>query len=191
MNVTPKQCSAITEAGSQCTRNAVGNSEYCKQHKSHSVSTSGAAVDNAFRELPEAVYAHLTAQYRHQDQLSWGRTQLLFAIEVGTLAAAFSLRPLAVPVLIFGTFLVSAIWLLVERDWEVRDQDQKLLDKVNKPLRVCMAIEPRYTWRRGSNILRVVFWGLIAVNIVLIGLFVLASYCECKPLDVFRSNVGG
>ncbi|MCK4546136.1 MAG: hypothetical protein KAW17_01730 [Candidatus Eisenbacteria sp.] len=146
---------------------------------------------DVFKELPEAVYAYLTANYLHQDQLSWGRTQLLVAIEAGTLAAAFSLRPLAVPILLFGVFLVLAIWRLVERDWEVRDQDLDLLDKVNKPLGIRMIKTPRNKLWCGSVILRAVFIGLIALNILLTGLFVLASFCECKALDVFRSNVGG
>ena len=114
----------------------------------------------------------------------------MFAIEAGTLAAAFALRPIAVPILLFGVLLVLAIWRLVERDWEVRDQALNLLDKVNKPLGIRMIKIPRNELWRGSMILRAVFVGLIALNILLTGLFVLASFCECKALDVFRSNVG-
>jgi len=45
-------------------------------------------------------------------------------------------------VLVFGTILISIIWALVERDWEVRDQDLDWLDTVHKPLGIVMAIAP-------------------------------------------------
>lgn len=112
-----------------------------------------------FKDLPKEVYAHFGASYLYQDQLSWGRTQLLVAIEAGTLAAAFALRPiLAIAALLLGALLMAAIWRLVERDWEVRDHHRDLLGKVHKPLDIRMTKEPCNRWWRGSFILRRIFY---------------------------------
>jgi hypothetical protein len=139
---------------------------------------------------PEIVYTHLTEYYLYQDELSWSRTQLLVAVEGGALAAAFALRPLAVPTLLVGTVLTSLIWRLVERDWEVRDQNLGMLDKAHGPLGIRMTKRARSMWWRGAVILRTVFASLLAVNLILAFLFVLAHFCKCRALDVFRSTSG-
>jgi hypothetical protein len=137
-------------------------------------------------EHPE-VYTFLTDYYMYQDGLSWERTQLLVAVEAGAIASAFAVRQLAWVTLIVGVALIAVIWLIVERDWETRDQSLHLLDKVHDPLGIRMMKEPRTKWWRGSFLLRIVFAGFILLDIILAALFLLANHCDFKALlDVFR-----
>jgi hypothetical protein len=126
--------------------------------------------------LPPHIYTFLTNYYLHQDQLSWRRTQLLVAVEGATLAAAFANPQLAELTLLLGIVLVLVIWRLVERDWEVRDQNLHLLDADHQPLAVRMVKEPRSRWWKGSFLLRIAFVLLIAVDLLLIAKFLLARF---------------
>ena len=68
------------------------------------------------------VYHFFQRYYFHQDQLSWGRTQVLLAVQAGTLAASFSVhsRYLAVLVLLLGLWLTTMVYLVMRRDWEIQ-----------------------------------------------------------------------
>ena len=133
------------------------------------------------------IYTFLTNYYLYQDGLSWGRTQLLVAVEAGAIASAFAVRPLAWITLTMGAVLVFILWLIVERDWQTRDQYNHLLDKVHKPFEICMIQKPRYKWWRGSLLLRIVFIGFILLDIILAALFLFINHWYCKALlDVFR-----
>ena len=139
-----------------------------------------------FNSVPEPVYSFITSYYLHQDNLSWGRTQILFAIDAGTLAAAFAVKQLAPFTLLAGILLIIFIWLLIERDWEVRDQNLEHLDKVHVPLGIVMVKKPKYPIRRGSFILRLVFCVLIFINAILAIFFILALlYRDCNLLNTF------
>lgn len=119
----------------------------------------------------EGIYEFLTAQYLHQNQLSWNRLQTLFAIEAGLLAWFFSEQPPTVPIVTSGMILGSiAIWLLhqlVLRDWEIRDQNAHLLDEVHKPLKVTLITEASRKWLRGRHVAAYLTYGCIIVNLVL------------------------
>jgi len=126
-----------------------------------------------FKDLPKPVYTHLTEYYLYQDGLSWGRTKLLVSIEAGTLATAFSMRELAILVLIFGVALIFIIWRLIEIDWKIRDQNINMLDIVHIPLNIRMTKKPpTYLWS-GSKLLRTAFIILILLNIILSIMFYL------------------
>lgn len=66
------------------------------------------------------------AQYLHQDQLMWGRTQLLIAIQVAVLGGAVTLMArqpgYAMGVLFLGCILTLATLSLVDIDEKVRDR---------------------------------------------------------------------
>lgn len=144
------------------------------------------AKKNQSAKLPKTVYAFLTDYYMYQDELSWGRTQLLVAVEAGAIASAFAVRQLASVTLLVGAVLVAIIWRIVERDWETRDQNLELLDKVHEPLGIRMVKKARNEWWQGCFLLRIVFGGFILLDVILAFLFWLARDCDCNALDVFR-----
>src|SRR5437867_3918144 len=144
--------------------------------------------DKIFEKLPPEVYSHLVDCYLHQNELGWSRAEILLAIEAGSIAAAFSVKPLAIYALIFGMIFVVLLWILVERDWVVRDQNLPLIRTVHKPLGVVMGKPANGKATLGTRILRAVFGLLLLVDLALIALFALAKSCDCKVLDAFRTT---
>lgn len=118
------------------------------------------------------VYAWLTSYYLHQDQLSWSRTQTTVAVEAGVLAAVWSIdgRASTLPLLV-GTLIVFLLWGLIQRDWEIRDQDIANLDTVHRRFGIALAKTPRYAWRRGSFVINLLTLLLSIVNLVLAGTY--------------------
>jgi hypothetical protein len=135
-------------------------------------------------------YRFICAYYLHQDALSWKRTELLFAVEAGVLAAAFSQRTspaVAITALLGGSILVFLIWRLIQRDDQVRDQfnryfkgfHQKFVADPAMPDRV-MAVPAKTSWHRGGYIVRFIIWSLIAFNLLCVNGFLWRWYCAYK-----------
>ena len=106
--------------------------------------------------------------YLYQDRLSWSRTQTLVVVEAGLLAASYRCigAPLAVFILLFGTLIVWFIWQLIQRDWQVRDQNLKdHLDKVHQDKGIKMVDEAHHWYCRGSIIGPFIVYALLALNI--------------------------
>jgi len=122
--------------------------------------------------LDREVYRFLVTQYLYEDQLSWSRVQTLVAVEAGLLAAAFAKRGLvAILALVVGSLLIALIWRLIERGWEVRDQNLKILDQVHKPRQIRMVKTARGVFWRGSCIIRLTVGLIIFANLALALLF--------------------
>jgi len=118
----------------------------------------------------DQIYQHMIRSYLYQDKLSWSRTQTLVVVEGGLLASSYYCvgAPLAVFILLFGTLIVWFIWRLIQRDWEVRDQNlENHLDKVHLDKGIKMVKESTYWCSRGSTIVRIIVYALIALNIIL------------------------
>lgn len=132
--------------------------------------------------LDKEVYRFLVTYYIYQDQISWSRTQILFLVEAGLLTAAFAKKSyLAGVTLTAAIILIALIWLLVERDWQIRDQHLAVLDRVHDPRGITMTVPPKFTFWRGTFILRLIFASLIVVDILLALTFLI---CEVQPTPV-------
>ncbi len=123
----------------------------------------------------DAVYKHLTDYYLYQDRLSWSRTQTLVVLEAALLAASYAKAGtfIAPVILILGTFVVWLIWRLIKRDWQVRDQNLKLLDQVHERKGIRMVVPASTIWSKGSFITPRVVDLIIGVNVVLTVCYVL------------------
>lgn len=96
------------------------------------VSSTGQQPDHT--SLDNEVYRFLVTYYLHQDKLSWSRTQTLVVVEAGLLAASFAKGGLiAIISLLIGSIVIWLIWRLIQRDWEIRDQNLEIIDKVHGP----------------------------------------------------------
>ena len=122
---------------------------------------------------PDQIYNYMINYYLHQDRLSWSRTQTLIVIEAGLLATSYRLinTPLSVIILFLGTPIIWFIWRLIKRDWDVRDQNlDPYVDSVHKYKDPCIKMvktAPNW-WSRGSIILPLIVYSLIALNILLL-----------------------
>lgn len=120
------------------------------------------------------VYRFLTAQFLHQNQLSWSRLQTQFAVEAGILAWFFSHGRcesicIATIGMLLGTAAVFFLYMLVLRDWEIRDQYRDDLNLFNQKLGISKIItDPKLGWRTGRNIAKILTYGCIITNIALL-----------------------
>ena len=133
-------------------------------------------------------YRFMYTYYFHQDVMAWKRTELIFAVEAGVLAAAFSQRaPVAVLALMGGSIIVFLIWRLIQRDEQVRDQynryfknfQAKFIKDPAMPDRI-MAVPAKTRWHRGGYIAQVIVWSLIIFNLVCVSGFLWRSYCTYR-----------
>ena len=133
-------------------------------------------------------YRFVCALYLQRDTLSWSRAQLIFAVEAGVLAGAFSNKDSAiyfVPALIAGSVVIFLIWRLVQRDWQVRDQYNLYFDKFHKEFlneqinsgRI-MTVAPKSRWYRGAFILKFIIWSLITFNLFCVVAFLSNHLCK-------------
>ncbi|MGH9745219.1 MAG: hypothetical protein ACRD59_03815 [Candidatus Acidiferrales bacterium] len=128
-------------------------------------------------------YRFISAHYFHHDNLSWGRTQILFAIEAGVLVAAFNKRGwLAIAALVLGSLLVFLIWRLIQRDWQVRDQYLKYFDEFHKPWEVMLRTRPKSKWYSGRHIVEFVTFSIIVFNLCSAVIFAFELYCKFKDV---------
>ena len=131
----------------------------------------------------DAIFQWLTSYYLHQDSLSWSRTQTILAVEAGVLAAAFYLdgRASVVP-LVLGAAVIWFFWSLMNRDWEIRDQDlENQLDRVFKPRGIRVEKCESRWWRKGETVSKILIWATILANLALSLLFlVFGSRCFLK-----------
>jgi hypothetical protein len=133
-------------------------------------------------------YRFICSYYLHQDASSWKRTELLFAVEAGVLAAAFSQRAsIAVTALIGGSILVFLIWRLIQRDDQVRDQFNRYFKKFHEKLVAdpampdrIMTVPPKTKWYRGGHIIRFIIWSLIAFNLLCANGLLWHWYCAYR-----------
>jgi hypothetical protein len=119
------------------------------------------------------VYRFVTAQYLHQNQLSWSRLQTIFVIEAGLLAWLFSAKfsiLIYVIGMILGSIAIGLLHQLILRDWKIRDQNTHLLDQVHKPLHVKLIKEADSKWLSGRCVAAYLTYGSIVINIVLLPL---------------------
>jgi hypothetical protein len=135
-------------------------------------------------------YRFIYTYYLHQDALSWKRTELLFLLEAGVLATALVQRTsvtVAVSALAGGSILVFLIWRLIQRDGQVRDQYNRYFKKFHErfihdptmPDRI-MSVPPKTKWYRGGQIVRVIIWSLIAINLLCANGILWRWYCEYR-----------
>jgi hypothetical protein len=108
------------------------------------------------------------AQYLHQDQLMWGRTQLLIAAQVAVLGGAFALREnqlgYAIGVLVLGCLLTLATLRLVYLDETVRNC---IGDKLPRELRMRtdeLGIRSRAWLPGGGAVLKWTLWVFAAID---------------------------
>src|SRR5262245_57382640 len=67
-------------------------------------------------------FRQMCEYFRYQDRIGWNRTQTIMAIEVAVLGGAFAARgPLSLALLVGGTAIMIGVFLLIWRDWQVRD----------------------------------------------------------------------
>lgn len=114
------------------------------------------------------IYKFLTAQWQHQNQLSWSRLYVILALESGTLAASYSLKGwVGCALLIIGTFVGFVLYRLIHRDWDVRDQLKllELLDSVHAPLGLRMIPPAKSRWSNGKFLLAMLFLTLLLTNL--------------------------
>lgn len=115
------------------------------------------------------IYKFVTAQWQHQNQLSWSRLYVMLALEFSVLGGAFSAKGLVGSgAIIVGTFVGFILYRLMLRDWNVRDQHLQLLDKVHDPLRIRMIPPSGTRLNNGQFLLRILFITLLATNVAVL-----------------------
>lgn len=116
------------------------------------------------------VYRFLTSYYIHQNQLGWSRLQTVFFIEAGILAGFFSKTTsgnISVMGMVLGALVIWFLHQLVERDWLIRDQNNRFLDEFHENLNIKLRITPVHKWLRGKWIARYISYGCIVTDILL------------------------
>lgn len=112
------------------------------------------------------IYKFITAQWQHQNQLSWSRLYVMLALETATLGGAFSAKGLVgIGTIIIGTFVGFILYRLMRRDWHVRDQHLQMLDKVHIPLEIRMIPPSGTRFNNGQFLLRTLFITLLLTNV--------------------------
>lgn len=124
--------------------------------------------------LDNEVYRFLVTYYMYQDKLSWSRTQTLVAVEGGVLTASFVKgRLIAIISLLIGSAIVWLIWRLIQRDWEIRNHNLSILDKIHEPKGIRMTNEPRSKMMTGRIISRWIIYLILILNGFFLVIFVL------------------
>lgn len=115
------------------------------------------------------VYRFITTQYQHQNQLSWSRLQTIFAVETATLTGAFA-KPgfYGNAAILLGTVIIVILYLMVIRDWQVRDQNTNLLDAVHQPRNIKLIVKPKFWWLRGYNLFGLAILSSLLANFVVL-----------------------
>lgn len=117
------------------------------------------------------IYKFITAQWQHQNQLSWSRLYVMLALEFAALGGAFSAKGLVGSgAIIVGTFVGFILYRLMRRDWNVRDQHLRLLDKVHGPLGIRMIPPSGTRLNNGQFLLRTLFITLLATNVAVLAI---------------------
>jgi hypothetical protein len=113
----------------------------------------------------------LIAQWNYQDGLHWNCVGTLAAIQVATLAAAYSERAnlLAFTAIItLGFTITLALYWLAERIKAVRDANEALITKVGRHLNPHWLLRPAPNPVTGDQILRFGLRSLLVVDLVLL-----------------------
>jgi hypothetical protein len=113
---------------------------------------------------PNEVYRFLITYYIYQDQLSWSRIQSLAVVQIAISAGSLTHGKWQGALGLFlAAGLVALIWLLIERDWEIRDHHLPILDTIHKPNGIEMTPD---NWLSGAWTLRIIFVVIITFDIV-------------------------
>ncbi len=111
------------------------------------------------------IYRTAVSHYLHSNRLSWSRAQAITVIEGGIFAAAFYLRNWqGALTLCGGSVLVVIFWVLIERDWEIRDQHLPFLDKIHETTGIRMREDPKQGSLSGHEIVQCTMELLILLN---------------------------
>ena len=124
---------------------------------------------NPVKVSENEIYRFVTTQYLHQNQLSWSRLQTIFAVETATLTSAFVKPGFYGNAAVFlGSAVIVILYLMVIRDWQVRDQNNNLLDNVHQPLNIRLIIKPKYWWQRGKNLFPIAILSSLLANLAVL-----------------------
>lgn len=133
------------------------------------------------------IYKFITAQWQHQNQLSWSRPYVMLALEFAVLSAAYSAKGLVgIGAVVVGTFVGFIIYCLMLRDWTVRDQHLELLNKVHSPLGISMK-PTGGKFNNGQFFLRALFITLLVTNVAVMTAL-LCQRADAAPLN--PANIG-
>ena len=72
-----------------------------------------------------------------------------------------------------GTFILWLIWRLIKRDWDIKDQNLDILDKIHIPRGIRMTKEACTIWSKGRFLIPFIFFFIIGLNLVFIFLHIL------------------
>ena len=142
----------------------------------------------------DEIYKFLTAQWQHQNQLSWSRLYVLLALESGTLAGSYSIKGwLGCSLIIVGTIVGFILYRLMLRDWGVRDQEKLLnvLDGVHKPLGLRMIPDAKSVLSNGQFLLNLLFIILLLTNLAAFAVILPCKYetaSTAAAIDQLRAN---
>lgn len=119
------------------------------------------------------IYKFMTSQWQHQNLLSYQKLNMMMLLEVAALSGAFVVKGYLGVALLCTSIIVSCLlYLLMLRDWELRDQHIELLDKVHEPLNVYVKLEAKNKWRTGRFILKILLCVLLITNLIAVGVLV-------------------
>ena len=129
---------------------------------------SGRSSFEASKVTDNEIYKFLTAHWHHHNLLSWSKLNVLLVLEVATLAGADAIsaqRFWPIGVLVLGTLVGGILYLLILRDWEVRDSVCALLDQLHVPIGIRMI--PRASSRavHGQFLLQLLLVLLVVANV--------------------------
>jgi len=132
---------------------------------------------NLILEKPDEVYRFISLYYLHQDKLSWSRTQTMVLIESGILAAAYKICSfLSIVPLLLGAIIVFLFWGLIQRDWQIRDNQLEKLDDIHKYYGVHpFRIEAKHYWWKGRFVAFFLTYSAIVFNII-VSIFLISYY---------------
>ena len=133
------------------------------------------------RTSDSGFFRALISYYIHQDQLMWNRTQILIAIQGGSLAGSYSLigknNWVAFLILLSAVLFTLLLLAVIKRDIDARDVNLQLIDKIAEELSKpyegdgvpCFRLIPKPKWStlRGKFALLVVVCLLLLIDIVM------------------------
>ena len=92
------------------------------------------------------------------------------ALQASTLAGAYqlhdidALKPASFGLLIVGLVVAALLYLLMQRDWEIRDYVAKKLDRVHREHDIEVLPQPNRMLVKGSTLLKTLMVVLVITN---------------------------
>jgi hypothetical protein len=161
-------------------------------HKKNEQELATLRADKDEKVSQDQINNWLTRYYLHQDQMSWSRQQTIVAVEASILAATFFIDGkshgvaswwTAAPI-VFGSAIIFLLSLLTYRDWEIRDQDLKILDDVHIAYGIRMA---NATYIKGWIVGLVLIAVILCANAAL-GYFLVAYGFQSNSIGICEAD---